>query len=675
MSNPSNAEVFSFPLPIDPTRFVLGLLRRWFLILLATLVGAVLVLGLGSSSAEDTYLSAVELIGVAANSPHSQNTGGESVRAMDPYVQFGGAVLTSLASDPSVRQQVVERVGLTVDDVPDDSFTFQVPLSIHGMEVGVYTLATVSSNSDQEAYDLVTTWAEVLMEKVGAVQAEHATKDMERFSKLLVKRKAEAEAANKALQTFIDENEIREGTKSVESLYGKKTELEEELRDIDSRIGAEEQILVQVASDLSGGIQIRGELSKAEKDLEKMVEVDGMTEEHGRVRAARRSISMLSKKLTDLAKVSANAVDPVQVANAQNDFDRYATAVRARAERDRLMAKKVRFNNDLRLLRDRLESMTELSNRAEELRVSYESKAAAAAEIQTRVDNLVFLSDHTPAPIKILNSASLEQVNFYSKRNKLVKLTAVGAILGFVMGCGIALLREFTGRRLTTPLQAAISTSALPVASYPPPNFAEVEEHARSNWTKLVLGKLPGIRRLLFVSIGNPKQEQAYWQAIVNAGASRWRQLLIADFGETPLQLEVGGAPVQGYNSNQPAAVSIIPASVLGQADFQRFAANLPEHCVLLLRWSSSNIDDLSVLKPIIDEYYLVVDIQGDAHLVASGARNCRAILGNSSGVVTLEAKRPGWFSSRFYALQQSLAIGHMSKMAIVRSRSLENRF
>jgi len=622
-------------------------------------VGFVAGFGYAFLRTSDSYTCSMNLM--RAKNPQTASYSNARREFTDPYTHFSSQVLTRIAYSQEVRERLVEKLG---DHIPKNeilgNLQFFAVRDDGAQESGIYEIQATCSLGAEEAYQIAQTWADCFMERANEVQRAHSNNDRELYTQRIAKKEREAAEANKALQLHIKTHGVQEGTGAITTKYQRKQSLLDEQLNLDLLIEKEIALEDSARQELNGEKYLRQSLADLQRQREERRQV--LTEDHPDMLTLNAKIHRTNEKLQSKSLISAEASDPAEEALELQDYRLYELVTRSRAEKERLQKLREIKGAEVQKIDEDLLNLTELVNYASTLRKTYETKSNAVVGLKDHIDDLAFLDEKSPPILKVLDKASPDKVAFWSKSGKMRKFGALGAGFALSIGFALGLLRELLAPRLGTLLQAAITTKAMPVVNYPPAKNSDQAEERSSIWTNLVLSKLPHRRRILLRAVGTLKQEQNFWQDLIDGGASRHRQILIADPNSTPLALTYNGSPVPWYQAGETSPVCMIHLPSYQPAQLAELVAAMPEQFVLLYRWADATMDDVSVLAASIDDYYLLVGTsETDRSRASNAARSSMALLGEPTGLITLNKKPMGILSTQFSNLQSWLARLHKS--------------
>ncbi|MFT5107052.1 MAG: hypothetical protein ACI9UA_002680, partial [Pseudoalteromonas tetraodonis] len=493
MKNTKN-KGFNFALPFDPFRLLLAVLEKFGFILLAAVVCGALGIGYAVFKLGDTYTASVTL---ASEGWHTKRADEGTTYVPMPITDEAVVIaahaeevyeIAAKKIDPNMQGAAV-RALVSLEQLPGE---------------GLFSVSANTSEGGEMTHRVVIAYAEGLMEYTALIRKKEARREYEQLEKQL----KEKEAATQEIRGEIVEYVKGTGIYDVLSTGGTAV----------SQIGLLKKSLNDYKADFASYNDQTVALIRKEAVVPLKQQLSALltqyTEESGQVRSQRDRILKLEQQLeasSETANFDIKALAPLLPPDVK-------TAV------EELQGQRTLVENRIESLTERLSEsesdiggMPEQSLALAQKRKIIEKRIEATAIINAQMNDAEFFAKNAPAALSIFHAPSVGEVHHKSLIKKAVILAILGLIGGAGAVTGLSLLLELIGRKVRTPMQAAIAAGTYPKLVYPPSRKTSHEVALRNFWIRGVARFLPGERRMFFPVIGELPKEEAFWRGLFDS--------------------------------------------------------------------------------------------------------------------------------------------------------------
>ena len=607
---------FYFSLPFDPFRLLLAILERFGLMILAGLLGAGLGVAYAVVQLGDTYSTSVTLATESWNT--GDTDGGGSAYA--PMPLSGEAVM--IAAEAEETYEIAAKK--LAPDMPGNAIRLRVSIDQLPGD-GLFSVEAITSQGREKTLQYGMAYAEAIMEYTAKLRREVAQSEFEQLEKQLREKEAEALEIRDEIVEYVTERKIYDpladgsGGTAVSEIGLLKKSLDDAKADY-----------VSYNNQTFALIRKEG-LDPMKRELGRLLQE--YTEEHNQVRAQRDKV----RELEGLIERSASR-DVI-------DVREFAPLVPS----DTLMAMQD-LQGKRKLVGNRIESYTARLSESEsnigglpeqslalaQKRKILEKRIDSTAVINAQMNDAEFFAKNAPPAVGIFHAPSVEEVDHRSLKSKAIKLAAAGGVAGVMAVVGLSLLFELLGRRVRTPMQAAIAAGAYPKMVYPPSRKTSAEVALRNFWIRGVARFLPGERRMIFPVIGDVPREEEFWGGLFESISEENLRVVFVDYSTQPLDLGLAR-----YEASAAERVSTIDPRQFASDDILAMVEKFPEGHVLLIRWDMDAGSLLVDLAPHIDRQYILTSQEVSLSQVEEESRNYREVFGDADGLVLVNSRRP----------------------------------
>ena len=604
---------FNFALPFDPFRLLLALLEKSGLIIIAAIVCAVLGVAYAVVKLGDTYTASVTLAseGWQTKSPDE----GSSYVAMP--ITDEAVVIAANAED------VFDIAAKKIDaSMPGGAVRSRVSLEQLPGE-GLFKVHATTGESAELTHKVVTAYAEAILDYTALIRQDEARKEYKQLEKQLTEKQAAAKETRDEIEKFARKEGIMDPLGTGGGAGAELAVLKKQLSDAKLKYKSNNDLILSY---------IRQEVvAPLKQELATLLE--GRSETHSMVRGKKQEIARIEGKLD-----AAMSEDSVNI----DEFESMLSAPKLLAVQ--------RLKEERKVLENTIQNYTERLSDTEsdlgglqgsslamaEMRQVLNQRIVAAAVINGRMGDAEFFANNAPPSISIFHAPSLDEVHHKPLKTKAITLAILGLMGGAGAIAGLALVLELIGRKVRTPMQAAIAAGAYPKLVYPPSRKTSNDIALRNFWIRGVARFLPTERRVIVPVIGDIPNEEGFWTGLFDSIKDEKQRVVFVDFSADKLSL---GLPA--YNSAEVVAASTIDPDQFVAADLIKMVENFPEGHVLMVRWDMSPTSMLVDLAPHMDRQYILTSQETSLSYVEEESRNYRDVFGDADGLVLVNSKRP----------------------------------
>lgn len=517
---PRPAKAFRFPLPVDPLRLLYGIREQWLRFLLLPLIGLVAGAIAGEHLSENRYSVSLQLI--KSPVPNTIQTS-ESGEAFRPRELSDDTLLATTYSS-----EVLNRTGERLDP-PRSGGAVKGMVQIEKQRnTDLFYLTAHSRLSADDAVAAVTVWAEEVIRFTNNLQREEAI-TMQRFiNEQITTIDRQLKKVNQQILDFAKESNFVDVETQTESTITSLDNLR--VRLAETRIALE-----------SKGVQIqryREELraqSPLEADLkikrEELASLRGRyTDENPLVQEKLYEIRHLEGELKATAEASLEDLKNFTGSDLGNNL--YLEILALENERSELERQVASLETMVASKESEVSTLPEKALALSDLRAERERLLLATSLLESRLKEASFYVSNAPGYWRVFQEPQTGEVAVSSEKVKAILLGFVGAAGGFALAICFAAIWELRQPELRTPIDAAIATRTAPllrhVTGEVEPSwgarqlFSQPEGHGNASeiqsfWlTELSPHQQGTPRRALFAVLGDPSEEVAFWQRLLD---------------------------------------------------------------------------------------------------------------------------------------------------------------
>ena len=615
-----NRNRFSFPLPFDPFRLLLAGIEKSWLWLLTGLAFAAAGVGVAVVVLGNSYTAPVQLAKESAPLFWS-------LKAGEPYrpKPLTSEALELLVQSPAVYERTGKRFGGLSLETVKSRVTFQ-----SGAGEDLYEVTGYSKASAEESLKLAAAYAQAIVDIAAEKRREEAAASTRVFRTQLEHRREAVAAAGDALRARSSE---QHGILSEEHVGGHFNELQNlRTKQSDTRVELrtkKENLEVYLRQAVLAPLKQEIALLRANR-----------TDEHPAVRRKQEEIDQIDNQLQAVAS-GKSSLEALSKKLPSTLF------LRAVELRDEIKALETTLNEYEKMIGQadaQTASISDQAIRTANIRSSFDREVNNTATIESRLkDSEFYASLESGSPVALFAPPHIANVK---EKSRWFKASILG-IAGLIAGAGLAIayvfLREIVGKKVRTPMQAAISAAALPKFMFHAGKGSSASLHDFA--VTCILKFLPE-RRLLFPVVGDVDGEPDFWQRLLESfgrGGSKQR-VVFADVSNQPIQPQPNGRSLPDYDPNAAdQSVSRIDIGKLTGENFANFARSLPVDTILLVRWATDPDATLAALAPHIERHYLLASpVSSDVAELEELSRVYEQVLGDPEGLVLVQKNRPG---------------------------------
>jgi hypothetical protein len=612
MENTEN-KGFNFALPFDPFRLLLAILERFGLILIVGVLCAGLGIAVAIFKLGDSYTASLELV---TESWQSNRTGDSSAYIPTPITSE--AVMIAAKAE-EVYKLAARRIS---PDLPGKALRPQVVLEQLPGE-GIFSASAKTGDGREPTLAIVTAYAEALMEYTAQLRRHDARVQYELLEKQLKNKIGVAKGIDQKIIDYAEQEGVVDlratSGAAVAELALLKKSLSEAERDLktnnDLVIGYIRQELV-------------APLTQQLSDL-----LTTKSEGHSLVLGKRQEIRAIEQQIERSSAAGSIDLKDYEELLPSNI---YQAVQRLKEDRKVLENKVANYKERLAQSESEMGGLPERSLTLGEMVKVRDQAVASSVALRGLMNDAEFFANEAPPALSIFHLPTLSEVRHKSVLFKASVLGLLGLIGGAGAVIGWSLLSELLGRKVRTPMQAAIAAGAYPKLVFPPSRKTTNEIALRNFWIRGIAKFLPAERRFIFPVVGDLPDEAGFWRGLFESLNGEDQRVVFVDFSMEPLDLEL-----PQYAGATPAPVSQIDPKQYPTADFKKLVSSFPEGHALIIRWHMSPTSMLTELAPHIDRQYLLTSQEVSLSTVEEESRSYRDIFGAADGLVLINSKRP----------------------------------
>ncbi|MGE9292703.1 MAG: GumC family protein [Puniceicoccales bacterium] len=508
---------FKFPLPLDPLRWLYGMLARWYwfvgLALVLTLAGFFIGLGL----AQPRYSVSLQLIK-------------KPIPAVIKAGDVGDAFRPRQLNDRSLEATLLaaEAVRNTARAQGIDPDSFKGWLDIAQLEGTDFFYLTVHSpNSAQQAIDLVQLWADEVIRYTVTIQRREAMAMSQLLQNETDELKRGLEEANKQLLAFSTEHDYLDGDKQLEAFLRSSAALELQLEDARISLATVDQQLINMRRELQAQSPISEQLRASREEL--AILRGRYTDANPLVKEKIYQIEYLEDKLKAQSSEQ-NRDDLQQYTGTPLGNQLYLEIVQLRNQKLQLEKSIQEYERLIENQKTRLQKLPRQMLRYRDILKQRDNLQRAYELLSSRLQEARIFTQNAPGYWEVFQKPGAGDVNIDPDRQKGTLLGGAGFMMGMGIAFVITLILEIRRPRMRTSLEFAIAARARPVLDLPsPPDAAAWERELSVFWlTQIVQAQREGF--LLLLTTDAPEGHEAVlWEALAELARIDRTRLSVLD--------------------------------------------------------------------------------------------------------------------------------------------------
>jgi len=610
MKNTEN-KGFNFSLPFDPFRLLLAVLEKLGLVVIAALVCAALGIGYAVLKLGNTYSTSIVM---ASDGWHSKR--GDESSAYVPLPITDEAIVIA-ADAEEVFEIAAKKLG---PDVPGGAVR-----SLVGLEQlpgdGMFRISANTADGKEQALKVATAYSEALMDYTALLRQREARNGQKILEKKATEKQRSAKELASEIVKFSGDEGFLDPDSEAAGVYKRVEDLKKQLSDARTLY----------RTDLTLDFVRKSLVGPLKADLANLLAV------------REESDHLVLRKRDELEKMEALIAESSTGGNLNLKGLEMVLSPADRDEARRLQRQRKVLENTIEDYTTEIENaesttgaLSEKTLKVREMTNDLNQREKAASIANEQLKDAEFYANNAPPALSIFRAPTLNEVEHRSTMSKAITLGVLGLFGGAAAVIGLSLVLELVGRKVRTPMQAAIAAGAYPKLVYPPSRKTPNEMALRGFWIRGIARFLPGDRRMLFPVIGDVQNESAFWGGLFESLQEEDQRVVFVDFSNKPLDLNLGS-----YDASQRMSVSTINPFQYSTEDLKNMVANFPEGHVLIIRWDMNPTSTLVDLAPHIDRHYLVTSQEVELSRVEEESRSYREVFGDADGLVLVNSKRP----------------------------------
>ncbi|TAE92251.1 MAG: hypothetical protein EAZ81_03340 [Verrucomicrobia bacterium] len=518
---------FAYPLPFDPLRLVAGVLTRWPLIVLGTIVFGVLGAFTGKLLTHPRYTLSMSLIKVRVPQNVQTSDVGQPFRPAE--LNDATLLATLLASAP--RDAAFKRADNGVSMEAAASMTEASQLK----NTDIFYITYHSPVGPDDAVRVCGIWAEEISEYTKRLQQAEALSLLGILDKEVAALEKKIEAANRELLDFAKSEDFIGGEAQITGLMSKlgQSELayEEAKARQDSLRAQLEELKLKIRNHSPLNLLLR-----AAKD--QLSELRGIyTDANPLVQSKLENIAYLESQIANLdqdAEVNLEAYTGTPLGNQL-----YLDIMNVKSRLAEASSQVESFQVQRETTAKRLSQLPSLMTRYNSMLASRDSYMGELSLLSKRLKEAEIFASGSPGYWQVFQPADARNI----KKSSMVKKPAILGIAGSVMGAGLAILWNLfhSQRSLRRSVLECCQAARAPLAA----NLHRSDELTEENYFRLWMATLsPMITRhsgqiLLWTAGLSAEEEREFWTHLAASSARDTKiSLTIVDLSPDDLWLK-----------------------------------------------------------------------------------------------------------------------------------------
>lgn len=445
---------FKMPLPVDPTRLLLGFRQKWYWFLLLPLLLGLMGAVLGILKTEDRYSVSLQLLKVEVPGSVQASQQGTAFRPRELSDETLLAV--------TYASEVMNAVGDALEPPrPGGAVKGSVEIS-RQRGTDFFYLTAHSRISAEDAIAMVKLWAREIVGFTRELQRREASDMLDFLAAQRNETASQLKEINREILAFSRESEFYDAEKQTESYLSTLESLQMRLAEARIELQSREIQIGRYRAELRNQSPLFEELRRMEKELTFLQ--GRYTEDNPLVKEKLYEISFLKKQLE--AVQSGEVEDLKEFTGSDLGNNLYLEILALENEATQLRKIVDTYATLIEEKKTQVASLPEMQMGLMQLTGQRQQLLEAQSLIAARIKEAEFYQVNPPGYWKIFQMPEGGDVSVRSQPLKAVLLAILGVVGGAVLASLIALWWEFSQPGIRSPLQAAIATRTRPVLHF-----------------------------------------------------------------------------------------------------------------------------------------------------------------------------------------------------------------
>ncbi|MGV3773326.1 MAG: polysaccharide biosynthesis/export family protein [Verrucomicrobiales bacterium] len=520
------AEDGGFKLPFDPTRLLVALKKRWYLLIFAALLAGSLFAALGSWIVKYSIPVALFRRETPGSSSYNDPNSAFKPREYSDATLYGfmksGEVIRSVA-EKAKTNPVLSKVNLTPSEIAKAVAIKPSP------NPDVVGLAVSGSGNIPALVELANLYAREVVEHMKQLQSAESGEIMKYLQGKLILADRELAAATTNLLAFNKQSGVLNFEKDTEADIARLASLESKQRDIRFELDTIDLQIKSRESELAAIAPSNNQLSQAREELQNLLLQ--FTEKHPAVIQQKGIIAKLEKQQ---AQAPVEQAKPTFTANNVNSA-LYMQMLDLRNKKPILEKQAQDLQISIDELRNRLKGLSSEGLEYAMLKKQRESLELTRQSLAQRLRDAQSFSENALGYFKLFSEVTASSVNSKQRMMKIGAMGIAGAFLGLVLAAITLMLAEIMDTRLKTAADVSRVTNLPVLATLG--DLRKMDPTDQVNWAfrtlTLLRGKLNcGPNEALvcgIISSGHGEGRSTWVNLLVSAASQRGLRVLTVD--------------------------------------------------------------------------------------------------------------------------------------------------
>jgi len=453
LSNPGT-KPFKMPLPVDPTRLLLGFRQKWMWFIFLPAVLGLMGGALGIMKTEDRYSVSLQLL--KAEVPGSVQASQQGTAFRPRELSDETLLAVTYASE------VMNAVGETLDP-PRPGGAVKSTVEINKQRgTDFFYLTAHSRYGPEDAIAIVSVWADEIVDFTRELQRREAADMLDFLATQKEEIAAQLKSVNGKILTFSRESEFYDAEKQTESYLSTLENLQMRLAEARIALQSKAIQIQRYREELRNQSPLFEELRRKEKELTFLQ--GRYTEDNPLVKEKLYEISFLKEQLNALQ--SGEVEDLKEFTGSDLGNNLFLEILALENEATELQKIVDTYDTLIEEKKEQVASLPEMQMGLMQLTSQRQQLLEAQGLVEARMSEAEFYMMNPPGYWKIFQMPAAGDVSVSSQPLKALLLASLGFIAGILLASVIAFWWEFTQAGIRSPLQAAIATRTRPILHF-----------------------------------------------------------------------------------------------------------------------------------------------------------------------------------------------------------------
>jgi len=453
-SSTAETKPFKLPLPVDPTRFLLGFRQKWLWFILLPLIFGFTGGVIGVLKTEDRYSVSLQLL--KAEVPGSVQASQEGTAFRPRELSDETLLAVTYASE------VMNAVGAALDP-PRSGGAVKSSVEINKQRgTDFFYLTAHSRIGPDDAIAIVKLWAREIVGFTRELQRREASDMLDFLATQKQEIAAQLSEINGEILAFSRESEFYDAEKQTESYLSTLENLQMRLAEARIELQSKEIQINRYREELRNQSPLFEELRRKEKELTFLQ--GRYTADNPLVKEKVYEISFLKKQLEELR--SGEVADLKEFTGSDLGNNLYLEILALENEATQLRKVVDTYDTLIVEKRTQVASLPEMQMGLMQLTGQRQQLIEAQDLVVARMKEAEFYVMNPPGYWKIFQMPEDRDVSVSSQPLKAFLLAGMGIVASLFLASFVAIWWEFTQTGIRSPLQAAIATRTRPILHF-----------------------------------------------------------------------------------------------------------------------------------------------------------------------------------------------------------------